>query len=105
MLAILFSKYSFVFYVLVINIEFAIKYTINKADSSKKLVILRLANFGSVLAVAILIFYTYLTVWWSFIGLIIVNVALFTVINSLFSFFKHVLATLSKFFKSYKTSW
>jgi hypothetical protein len=102
-LQILFSKYALVFYFLVINIEFVLKYTISIPDSSKKLFILRLTNAGGILAIAFLIFYSYFTVWWCCIGLLIINVVLFITINSAVSFLKHLLSLLTKVFKSFKT--
>ncbi|HEX8461130.1 MAG TPA: hypothetical protein VF623_06855 [Segetibacter sp.] len=97
MLQILFSKYAIFFYLFVLNIEFLIKYcaTISNERGKKKL--LKLADIGSLFAGIFLVYYSYTTAWWAFIGLLMVNVFLYitikfavTIIKNAFSHSLHL---------------
>ena len=85
MLDIVFSKYSFVFYALMLGVEFLIKY-LQASSANHKLILFKLADLGCVAGFLFLVSYSYFTTWWALIGLLAMNVLLFTIINTLLNF-------------------
>jgi len=104
MLPILFSKYSIIFFIAVINLEYLIKYSANIADEKRRSTILKFADAGNVAAFCFMIYYSYLTVWWAFAGLLVVYVVLFVTINFLITQLGNTFSVYKKSLKHAKTS-
>lgn len=99
MLSILFTKYSIIFFVAVINLEYLIKYSANLADEKRKKTILKFADAGNVAAFCFMVYYSFITVWWAFIGLLFVYVLLFVTVNFLISHIKNIFSFYKKSIK------
>ncbi|HEX8279438.1 MAG TPA: hypothetical protein VF540_12115 [Segetibacter sp.] len=82
MINILFSKYTCFYYVFILICEYATKYGYRHLDSTGSKTILTVATFGSYLGVAFLIYYSYKTYWWAFLGLLVMNIIIFRIVNT-----------------------
>jgi hypothetical protein len=95
MLEVLFSKYAIAFYFVVLNIEFLTKYAIDTSIARKKSV-LQLADVAGFLSFTFLIFYSYSTSWWAFIGLLSVNFVLFVTIQTALKVKRNIVEVLKQ---------
>jgi len=83
MLDIVLSKYSFIYYVVILLCEVLTKYGYTVLEKTGKKKFLVAATILSCLGLVFLIYYSYATCWWAFICLLTMNALIYMACNSI----------------------
>lgn len=67
---------------MMVTIEYLIKYLQTAPANLNHNGLTKIADLGCVAGLLFMVIYSYVTFWWAFIGLLLVNVLLFKLINS-----------------------
>ena len=81
MLSVAFSNAALLFYIFVILTEFITRYGIQETIQKGQSKILPIADTGGVIAFIFLLYYSFSTVWWAFIVLLLFNFLFYRVVR------------------------
>lgn len=99
MVDILFSKSAILYYFIILLIEFTTRYGIYETEIKGESHFLPFADFCGLCAFSFLIYFSFTTVWWAFMGLIAINVLCYKILRLLlkYSFYNKALKLSTHF--------
>ena len=104
MFQILFSKYALVFYIAAINVEVLIKYSFTITAEKRKTAMLKISDALNIVLFVFMLFYSFVTVWWAFAGLILIYTFIFVSIKYSFTLMSKISSTEKKYLGMSKSS-